>query len=1015
MSFNPFLRQIADAYITNEPDDLLDFCFVFPNKRSGTFFIKYLTDRHRELHPGSDAPVLLPAVVTISDLVLDWTDSVEASRFELLLLLFRCYRDIIAERTDRTPDEKGIDIDRFMHWGDMILTDFNDVDKDMVDAAHLFRNFRNVKEISANPLTPEQYEIVARFWDTTGNPLLDPEAAAAGDHMWNHLDYADKSVGIRNFLRLWEVLYDLYVEFRSRLSSRRLCYAGMASRQAALRLASDEFFPDSLAFRRYIFIGFNVLSRSEQSIFESLNRLGAADFYWDNASVAFDVSENRAARFIASYVSRFPSRYSLQPVRTMPRISVLGIPSNIGQAKEAADIISAMEINESNAISTAVVLPDESLALPLLHSLSGPGGSPDFDVNITMGYKLRNSPVAAMIDSVVALHQRERIYHGDTEYYHHDVTRLLSHPVVRKVDPEGREAIISLIGSRRLFYVPFEAISATAPAIAFLFSPISSPDSPDLVFTSLRRILMSLRPFFTDSELDTAFIDSYLRELASLHSLVSAYLEPDDLLPTEMTVLSTVDRIMRRASVSFIGAPLRGLQIMGMLETRCLDFDRIVITSMNERIFPRRHVADTFLPDSLRRAYGMATAEFQESIFAYYFYRLISRASEVHLLYDASTSGLKSGEMSRYIHQLRYIYRPEGFTMGVKTYPLHPAPERSISIVKTPEIMAMINRFRSEGPDALRFSASSLKKLLSCPLEFYLLYVRGMFPDDEYRDYLDDGTYGTIVHEVAEKIYKDEWKRQGHPPLITADDLDRLKSAQREITRIIIRKINKLYRGLGERSYPSLEAEDADSCLDRPLTGDAEIVARLIFRSVSRLLECEKAMAPFTFVQGEERKVGRLEVVPGLTVNLTQIIDRVDAATSDDGETYYRIIDYKTGSDTLRARSVADLFSLDGSDAPRAIMQLMLYCISYAQFNGFEGRIQPLIYSFREMFGSGIRPLVIDGEPMLDYRDLADEFRSLLAERLSSFFNPDVPISQCEPSPNGGPCRFCEFRVLCNR
>lgn len=1017
MPFNPFLRQIAETYLAKEPDHILDYTFVFPNKRSGTFFIKYLTDRHRELHPGSDVPVLLPEIVTISDLILEWTDSVEPSRTELLMLMFRCYRDILAERTDRSPEEKGIDIDRFMHWGDMILTDFNDVDKDMVDAAQLFLNFKNVKEISTNPLTPEQREIIARFWNTTGNPLLDPENISDDAHMWNHLDYEGRSVGLRNFLRLWEVLYDLYTDFRSRLSEMGFAYPGMASRAAAEWLRSDDFSTSRLSSSRYIFIGFNVLSRSEQSIFSSLKKMGVADFYWDNASVAFDVKANRAAKFISSYVNDFPSRYPIEPVKSMPRISVTGIPSNIGQVKEAANILAAMNISDANAISTAIVLPDEALTLPLIHSIDpcNPETGVGYDINITMGYKLRNSPVAAVVASIVTLHQRQRTFHGEIEYYHHDVSRLLSHPIIRKIDPAGREAIVSMIGSRRLFFVRLSDIRKASPDLAFLFEPVSSPSDSAEAFNVLSTILSTLRNYFSDSKFDSAFIDSYLRELHSLRDLSLKYLAPEDLMPSETTVMSTIDRLMRRVAISFVGAPLRGLQIMGMLETRCLDFERIIILSMNERIFPRRHVADTFIPDSLRSAYGMATAEFQESIFSYYFYRLISRASDVHLLYDASTSGLKSGEISRYVHQLRYIYRPEGFSMDIKTYPLHSSPDRTITIAKTPHIMELINRFRDKD-SGLRFSASSLKKLLSCPLQFYLMYVRGMYPPDDYRDYLDDGTYGTIVHEVAEKLYKDEGALQGHDPLITEDVLDRLIADKHNVlARIIKRKINKIYRRVGDSYYKTPEDEDNDLRLDRALTGDAEIIARLIRKSITRLLECEKSLTPFTFLNGEERRTGLLTIAPGLSINFTQIIDRVDSVTPDDSSTFLRIIDYKTGGDVTSATSVDALLDLDGSKAPRAIMQLMLYCISYSQFNGFDGRIQPYIFSFRNMFTTGIQPISIGKEIVTDYRVFAPDFLGLLADRLSSFFNPDEPITQCEPGKEDSVCRFCDFKVLCNR
>ena len=382
-----FLRQIARRYCAPEEiNNLGRYCFVFPNRRSSLFFRRYVLEEFDRL----GRPAFIPSFTNISDLVARYSVGVEASRNELIFALYDSYRKVLAAR-GRTDQLR--DFDRFRFWGDLIINDFNDVDRYLVDAGALFTNIKRLKEISADYLTPEQREIVSRFWG-------DVDEATSGypddvDRFWMHAADDGDDGSIRSkFLSLWEILHDIYIEFRSSLRKRGLTYTGMAYRDAAEALMHTE--AEDLPFKRYIFVGFNVLSTSELKIFKRLQELGSADFYWDFSSPAFfkkrykdlrtyaDITSdkinhhNQATRFVGQNLLRFPSLYPLDidfsDSASEPTIEVLAVPGNTAQAKEVARIIqegvdSGSIADPSDAIDTCVVVNDDSVFVPLLHSI----------------------------------------------------------------------------------------------------------------------------------------------------------------------------------------------------------------------------------------------------------------------------------------------------------------------------------------------------------------------------------------------------------------------------------------------------------------------------------------------------------------------------------------------------------------------------------------------------------------------------------------------------------------------
>ncbi len=963
-----FLEQVAEAYCGNEIENLIDYCFVFPNKRSCRFFADALS------RYGHDKTFVRPEIVPINEFVAGFSpEMVEATRYEQLFILYNEYSRLSQDIED---------FDRFRFWGEMLLNDFSDVDSYMADAAQLFTNVKRLREINANYLTPEQLEVIERFWGeipTGYNP----------DEFWTHLD----APGGERFLKLWEILTPLYHNFRETMERNGLANTGMLSRRCVETLSHIGV--NDLYFKRYIFVGFNVLSTSETLIFEKLKALGAADFYWDYASPAFSDKDNKAVRFISRNVKEFKSLYELneEAYDRLPDIEIIGVPSRMGQTKVAGEILSdwvrqGVTIDRDNAIDTAVVLPDEQLFVPMLHAIP----SEISRVNVTMGYPMRHTPIASVMRTVVSMHLRAHSVKGRFLYFYEDLLQLISQPLIYSTAPDDCDKIRDMINGRHLFNVPAETLTESCPKLAPIFTPVSDPTDYDEVYAYSRNLALFMLDAVEkgyNGELDRLFIKSYIESLETLDEACRRH----SVKMNENTFFHLIESALSTETINFTGEPLTGLQIMGVLETRALDFDNLIMLSMNERIFPRRHYTRSFIPDALRRAYGLSTVDFQESIYAYYFYRLLTRARNVKLLYDARSVGGKSSEMSRFLVQLLYLYSSKGniiHTLRNYTQRLFEKPE--VEIAKTPAIMDKLHEYTIDGSNR-NFSASSINEYLNCPLNFYLKYIEGLNVEEDASDFMDSSTFGTIVHEVLDNLYSGHNKKTGNTP-VTAEILNEWKESPTILDNLLTYSINKNYNKL------------SDERLNEPLFGETEILARLMKMFLCEMLEREKEFAPLTFIAGEYPIKTRWKINDGLTINIKQYIDRIDRLS--DGR--YRIVDYKTGGDDVKAASVDALFDTTAEKRPKAMLQLMFYCMAYAREAGIEDAIQPYLYCFKRIKVDGLPPLQIAKEPILDYRVCMDEYLPRFNSVIEEIFNPDIPFRQAS---HESACTFCQFKGVC--
>lgn len=976
-----FLQRIANIYFQAEKEKLADYCFIFPNKRSGTFFQHFLS----ELNDGP-TPVFEPKITTISDFIADFSDYVEASRYDLLFTMYNEYAKLSQEIED---------FDRFVFWGDMLISDFNDVDRYMADAPMLFKNITDYNEISTDFLTDEQKLIIKQYWGVD-LPLGNPES------FWSHLnEKGEPRTNRDSFVKLWEILYPLYSGYRKSLADRGLCYSGMQYKEVAERFKTMQ--AEDFPYKRIIIVGFNVLSMSEIKIFERLRDLGIGDFYWDH-DLPEAFKDNRSATFfLKKYVKEFRSLYDISlPEVDMPEIEIISVPSNIGQVKLTGKLLEEMSesgdiADRGNAIDTAIVLPSENLFIDLLHSVPESISS----VNITMGYPLRLTSIATLMRNITMMHMRARKVRDIWSFFYEDVKDVLSHPLLKAIAPELCKDIVNQIDFNKMFTIPVDWINSNFDGLSTVFFPVEEQHTGDSVFDYQCRLVDFIAGRLKQlddngsTSMELGFLTRYRISLDLLHNAISRY----GITMKENTFFHLIDRTINAESVNFIGEPLKGLQIMGVLETRALDFDNVILLSMNERIFPRKHYTRSFIPDVLRRSFGLSTLEFQECIYAYYFYRLIARAKKVKLLYDSRTSGLKGGEMSRYLYQLLYLCDSGNIVRRNAYYDMPPSnPDSSLSVEKNEEIMARLNCYLSTGSDRKSLSASAIKKYLNCPLEFYFHYIEHIRPEDEITDYMDESTFGTIVHQVSEYSYN---RLKGNLPelKVTAEILDRLKSEVTELEKLITSATNQHYHHL-----PSQAPDDKPYINLTPLHGEAKVIGEVIREFIIKMFDLEKSLVPFYFIEGEHKFQARIPIDDDRAFNIGGSIDRIDMLA--DRRTL-RIIDYKTGGDDSTFKDIDEIFS-----KKKAILQLFLYCNGLAYEKKDNSPMQPILYLFKKFSTDGIQPVKYGSDDLVDYHNLNDEVMGMLQERLSGLFDRDKPF---EPDPSPEHCHFCNYKEICGQ
>lgn len=958
ISMTPFLKQVAQLLYTQYGTEISRMAFVFPNRRSGLFFRKYLSQV-------AGKPIFSPVILTINELFLQLSDKQMADRIQMLFLLYRIY--LRQSSSDETFDD-------FVYWGEMLLNDFDDIDKYMVDAQRLFSNVVDLRVIENDfsYLQPHQIEAIRSFWAS-----FQPKGEGRNQ---------------QSFLEIWKILYPVYLELREALAAEGKGYEGMIAREVVERLKQDD--NSQLLYKQIVFVGLNAISTVEKRLLTQLQKQGIADFYWDYTSEKVLDADNKASFFVKEHAALFPSKYPLpEEIFTEPEIELIGIPSRIGQAKYVYTLLEKLMagrtgLEPEEALRTAVVLPDEQLLIPLMNSIPAAIDR----INVTLGYPLAGTPVAALMEAVLALQKNRRVVDGQPCFYHREVLSVLNHQYILSFNRDIVPHLIKEITDNNKMYVPAATLAQTS-LLSLVFSVTNeSYTISDYLICILQELNKSVSTLSGEKEEDEPVSMSELEQEFIYHYYVTVnrmkdLIQEADVRMTEETYFRLLKRITDTITIPFQGEPLSGLQIMGVLETRVLDFDRLIILSMNEGIFPVKKVANSFIPYNLRRGFGLPTYEHQDSVWAYHFYRLISRANRVTLLYDTRTDGLQTGEVSRFVYQLKYHYE-HPIKEKLVIYDIASAQPPLLEIRKDEKVLQQLAAYQEGGTKAL--SASSINMYLDCPLKFYFSSIEGLKEEEEVSESVEHSMFGSILHKVLEWLYAPFCNAQ-----VTADLL-KLAANDSKLTKAIQQAFAELF-------FHSKEV--------RVLSGQNYLTGEMIRKYVLKTLEQDRKLTPFRYIQSEKRMMHPFKLSDGRPMQLKGFIDRLDEV---DGTV--RIVDYKTGmKKPLEFKSVESLFDKTDEKRPQAIMQVFMYGWMYQQTTSISTPVQPVIYYVRDLFSDDFNPALYIGkekELITDFTGYHADFEENLRICLDELFDPDVPFVQTEHTKK---CSYCPFSGICGK
>lgn len=1030
----PILKTIACAY-AQRYTDLSRCCFLFPNKRCGVFLKSYLQEYGKKSEE-------MPRIFTISEFVTIVSGLREAGRIVQLFTLFNAYKEVVGE-------EGALDFDTFRGWGEFVLSDFNTIDQYLVDSDKIFKNVKDFRSIATNFLTDEQKEVMQEYFG-----VYDFNDTSS---FWKNFDDQKKLSELKKrFLHLWRILAPLHEKFIEYLISRGEAPIGYIYRRAAEKIS--ERGKNALLFNKkrkipydkIVIVGFNGLSEAERSIFKDLKKEEGivgyddfADFIWDMDGPILSNSEFSASRFVRYNSKLFPSPEWLQPILEedkvigYPEVSILSAPSLTSQPKVAANILSNLQtsIQNSKLPTTALVLPDESLLSNTLFSLPDGIG----EINLTMGYSFRNTPITAFMALLRRLYMGSRRNNKGILFYTKDLKMFFSHPYSYILFPaDGIQSLLTYITRLHKVSLSLHEISEHLPdAQKFLdFNPrpssaknskLTSTASTTSLFHLLLNIFQSLLNILgrnlkpEENNEDYSQVRIYLEYLEDFRKALDEF----NILSSPLSILHMIDRLVSTEKIGFEGEPLSGLQVMGTLETRSLDFRNVIIMSMNEGIMPRKAIMSTFIPESLRKSYGLPPARYTEEFFSYYFYRLISRAEKVFLIFNGNTASGMKGAESRYILQIREYFPKDKVSEVHWHYRLQNHQPENASIVKSPEILTKTEAFSINGPGRKNFSASSLNSYRECQVKFFLQNILNISSDPEPGDYMDAIVIGDVLHDVMMNLYMPkelQHKLLKSPIVITKEFLQGLleevedessgKDSPSEYSKTEI---------LNPDSFPTIRNFVRKSILqiyyhhndNSPLdieSGVIEIIEEQIVELVKEIIRADIKIAPFNLYGCEVSENIRVTLSSGRVVNFRFAIDRLDEVTID-GEPRLRIVDYKTGKRKRKASSLREVFE-GGGYGSEQIFQLFTYAwlLGKIGMKGWEDVVTEIYYVPDLIKGESGYPEIAN-EKVTSFRPFIEEF----SERIESLIETIFESPKFYECLDSNTCHYCTFRSFCRK
>ena len=956
-----FLKLVAADLYKHTEGNLAHTAVVFPNKRAGLFFNEYLAQE-------SDSPIWSPAYVSISELFRSLSPWEVGDPVKLVCELYKIFR----RETQSTET-----LDDFYFWGEMLISDFDDADKNKVDTDKLFSNLQDLRNIM------DDYT------------FIDDEQEEAIRQFFQNFSIERRTALKERFISLWDVLGNIYKGFRESLASQNIAYEGMMYRHVIEHLDVDK-----LPYEKYVFVGFNVLNKVEHTLFTQLKDAGKAVFYWDYDE--FYMKENRqavtheAGEFIRRNLRDFPSPLSGELFK------------NLSKPKEVHYIASSTENAQARYLpqwirnnlttpekETAVVLCNEALLQPVLHSLPAEVKH----VNITMGFPLSQTPVYSFLIALLELHTHGFNFKSG-RYTFQSVVTLLKHPYTRQLTGQAELLEKELTRNNRFYPLPGEL--GKDEFLTRLFTPLSGNLNLCIRLSETLQQVASIYQANTSGTEDTdAFNQLYRESLFKAYTTINRFrtlIEEDELTVQSETFRRLLVKVLSTTNIPFHGEPAIGMQVMGVLETRNLDFRHLVLLSVNEGQLPKSGGDSSFIPYNLRKAFGMTTIEHKIAVYAYYFYRLLQRAERITLIYNTSSDGLNRGEWSRFMLQF-LIEWPHPITRQFLEAGQSPQGTSPITVEKTPDVMRqMQSLFDVRANPKAKFSPSALNYYLDCPLKFYYRYVAGLSAPDEVSAEIDSATFGSIFHYAAEHIYKD---LTTHGKVINKEALETLLRNEVKLQDYVDTAFKKLFFNVPQNEKPEYN-------------GVQLINSAVIARYLKQLLQNDLRYAPFTFIASEMEVDEPIDIQTPKGVIKSRIGGIIDRMDSKDGT--LRIVDYKTGGDADTPPHVESLFIPDKKRS-NYVFQTFLYAAIMCRKQPTM-KIAPALLYIHRAATETYSPVIQMGESrkpkeaVEDFSKYEKEYRERLQGLLEEIFNPEKSFTQTEIIEK---CTYCDFKALCKR
>ncbi len=942
-----FLEKLSEEIITKYKENLQNLCFVFPSRRAGIFFKKALSERLTK-------PAWAPEIFSIEDFIRKLSPYTIPDKLVLIFELFEVYKAHGEEES----------FDKFYPWGEMMLKDFDEIDKNLITGSEIFKIIRELKEVETEfSFSPEDLEQFSRFWQTFSNEEL---------------------TKLQNeFIKTWEILGKVYNDFRKRLAEKNYAYDGIVYRKLFEEIKTGSI---KIPWNKVIFAGFNLLTKSEEGIIKELLKQNAAETYWDADEYYVNNSKQEAGEFLRRNFRNLsinePKWIENYLGTSKKSIKVTGAPLQAGQAKALGSGLKHELLSEKiNPERTAIVLPDENMLIPVLNSL------PDeiTSLNVTMGFPMKDATLYNLIELLKNLQHGKKPGKSSTVFYHKDVIQILLHPYIKFTDAAFVYDTVNDIRRNNIIYVSTKRILGEdgkhPPVFDLLFR---KADTINEILQYLFDILDHISQRIEIS--GSAYAKFELEFFYTLYEKLNLLKDTITLYSGEMgahTFWRLLTEMLRTIHIPLTGEPLGGLQVMGLLETRGLDFENVFILSMNEGIIPKGTVMNSFIPYNIRKSFKLPTYEDEDALPAYYFYRLLQRAENIHLFYNTEVNKIYGGEISRFILQTENELiksNPEiNYSHTVISTEIGKPFRKEITISKTPEIIDKLKK--------ASFSPSDLNSYINCKLQFYLKKIARLREEEAVEEFFSPATFGNILHNVVEIIYK-----QYEGEVIIPEIIESIrKNLNNNFDNILLEAFGKI---------------DSLKELDTELQGKNLLLKNIIRKLVSKVLDSDIRNLPFKIISLEMKFENVLKVNLNSKEHDAILKGRIDRI--DEKDNTQVIIDYKTGQfSKQKGYNVSKDYDTIFTDPKyKEYFQAYFYAYNYLRKEKKQS-VKIAIYPLKKI-NEGLVYLT-DEALSLSNISAYEENLIKLAEEI---FNPEVCFSQTEEKER---CRFCPFISICYR